>query len=77
LRTLRAIHTSNYPIPELQCSKRLSMHLEHLEFLNLVHYDVGTHSYTDEYPSIEDCYTLGSSATLTQFGAMFVKACEP
>ncbi len=76
-RTLRKIHTSNYPVPELQCSNRLSMYLEHLEFLNLVYYGVGTSLEDGNYPNDDDCYILGSSAALTQFGEMFVKACEP
>ncbi len=77
MRTLRAIHTSNYPIPELQCSNRLSMYLDHLEFFNLVHYAVGTPVNSGSYPGMDGCITVGSSAVLTPFGAMFVKACEP
>lgn len=72
-----SIGWGDYPVQELQTSRRLVMLLEHLEYLNLVRYSVGRSNRTEEYPRKEGCLALESVAVLTEFGRLFVDTCEP
>lgn len=77
-RQLHSIAQSNYPVPQLATSKRLSMFLQHLEFLNLVFYGYGLPINQREFPILKDgeIPTKGV-AKLTDFGQLFVSTCEP
>ncbi|QDU05414.1 hypothetical protein V6x_51510 [Gimesia chilikensis] len=74
---VHAVDGSDYPDPVLAKSPQLSMFLEHLEFLNLVLYKVGEPMILGDLPLIAGFRQFKASAVLTQFGRLFVSACEP
>ena len=72
-----SVAESNYPDPDLANSTQLSMCLQHLEYLNLIYYNVREGGRFGDHQFVGDLAPFRATAELTQFGQLFVSACAP